>query len=400
LTEQYKDLWQEWQKNQEKALNLWKETMSYSRPEKTAEPVGYEFKGLWQEWWNNQEKMMNIWKESLTPLKSNEFMGFFGSRDSLKLEDLYQKWRETMGENFKKYLDLMPNNEIKETLAKMMQSIDVYTQFISFWSKYGNLLPGKDEFEKWNSFSGKWKGDYSQVLKGFFSLFFPAQVENLYNTVNGDAALYQQVFLNLFRPWLESSEELKEKFVQALKGNRESYLDFMRHCQDTYGKTYGRVFNLPAYGVSQEAFGKLTEGLDAYLQYVAAIDNFSKVLYRVGNEAMEKLMKQFVEMSGKEQTPESFKEFYQQWWKNNEQAYLELFQTEGFAKILGETVDTLARFKSSYEDLLGNYYKGISLPNKKDMDSLYETIYQMKKMLSEQAKTIQDLKGTGGEAVI
>ncbi|MCR4400970.1 MAG: hypothetical protein NUV35_08955, partial [Syntrophomonadaceae bacterium] len=90
--------------------------------------------------------------------------------------------------------------------------------------------------------------------------------------------------------------------------------------------------------------------------------------------------------------PVTFRELYELLWQTNEQAYVDLFKTESFARLLAATMDAQVRFKMKAEELLGSFLESMSIPARKEMDSLYRSVYQVKKAVKEQARAIEELR--------
>lgn len=427
-----KDLWQQWWQNQEKVFQIWKGTMTPAQPEKMMETFGQQFKDLTQEWWRTQEKMFDFWKESLNPAAADKnrntevfgeqlkerWQGWLKGQENMfklwqefmlpasgekmtsmfspkewqeRINKFYQDWMKLMAEGFKEYMKWIPNSPAKETFEKTLHSVNIYTSLLSFWSEILDKLPGKNDADKWKDFSQTWVQNYHGVLDEFFSLFMPEQFRKLLLNPTETTGIYQQIIFNFFRPWMESSAEMQQKFIQVLKGDRGAYLDFLKIWQQSFQESYGRVFHLPTFGLSRESFTKLMESMDAYSRYLSEINEFSAAIYQVGADTMEKLFRQYVDMLAEGKSPLSFKEFYQLWWKTNEDAYQELFKTENYARMMGDTVDAWMDFKKHYDSLLMEFFSLLPVPNRSEMDSLYKTVYQMKKKIKEQGKRIDQL---------
>jgi hypothetical protein len=294
-------------------------------------------------------------------------------------------------EAFKKNISLMPNQEARDTYAKLLQSASVYSQLLLFWNDY--VVQAKDLSNKMGMMDN-WKNEYGKILQSFFSSFFPEQLQVFFKSNVTELDKYKNMLLSQFKPWLEYSPQLKEKFNQLVNGDRESYTEFLKVWQREFEKSFG---SLPFSDliITGDHFDKMGNTLDQYLKYSETIGKFFSTLHKVGYDSMEKLIDEYRDMQINEQNPEMFKQFYQKWGKTNEQAYLELFKTEEFAKMLGEIIKVQAEMKKQVDGMIMEFVRPLPLATKQEMDNLYKTVHDLKQQLKKQSKIIEELKEGG-----
>ena len=131
---------------------------------------------------------------------------------------------------------------------------------------------------------------------------------------------------------------------------------------------------------------------DAYVNYNAALTQYFVPFYQSTMSAAEKVFQRFGEFTGKEVTPETFNEFYQFWWKTNEDVYSQMLGSEDFTKLLGEVLRQGLIFKKQLDDLSDQIIRFTNLPTKQDMDEIYKTIYELKKEVRSQRRSIKNLE--------
>lgn len=401
------EAWQEWWKSQEKLFRHWQETAAQFQPDKAEETSGEKGKDLWQDWWKAQGKLFNSWMEQMSKFQPEKTGDFFDPKNwglSDKTAKLYQDWHKMTMESLEEYMKWLPSGLGKETFDKVLQGSDINMKLFSLWNDITDNLHKSYDLEKWRDFSKSWLKNYHRVLDSFFSSQLPEPFKKLFKNAMESVEIYQKTFYNFFQPWLDSSGDLREKFKGVFKGDREAYADFLRTWREVYQQTYGKIFRVPAFGLSRESFEKLMGSMDTYLQYLAAVNEFTATLYKIGYEAMEDLLKKFRDLYARGKAPKSFKEFYQMWWQANEEAYFELFKTDSFARLQGEVVDAQVRFKKRYDEWLEEFFRLLPVPTNNEMDSLYKTVYDLKKTIREQGKKIDKLceklksLGKGAEA--
>jgi len=145
-------------------------------------------------------------------------------------------------------------------------------------------------------------------------------------------------------------------------------------------------------GYFREFQGKINQTTDAYVNYNSALTRYLVPFYQSGMGAAEKVFQRFSEFNGKDVTPETFDEFYQFWWKTNEDVYGQMLGSEDFTELLGEVLQQGLTFKKHLDDLSDQFMRFTNLPTKQDMDEIYKTIYELKKEVRSQKQSIKDLE--------
>lgn len=385
---------QTWIDSQKNMMEFWQKGMSQFTPWKMTAMHASPEMDTWQSWWEMQQKMLGYWQDAMKSWQSGEFFKSGEAKGwAMPTGDLYQEMMKRTAAGYRDFLKMIPTQIGQETFDKISQASDIYKSMLLFWENYAGNLPGKEDLEKWKEVSATWLENYNQILGDFFSMNLPEPFRSFMKSPAEMAGLYREVFFNFFQPWVDSSDKLQGKFMEAMQGDREAYLEFMRLWQEAFSSSYGKILHIPALGFSRESVERLNASLDSYMQYLTASNNFSAALYRSGNEVMDQLLLKIAELAEKGEAPETFSEFYELWWQTNEQAYFELFKTESFSKILGDTVDAWVKLKKRYDDLLDDYISSnFPVPTTKEMDTLYKTVYDMRKTIKKQAKMIKELQ--------
>ena len=393
MGEQGKEMMDSWLEAQKKMVEQWNKAFGQFQPDKMTEMFKPQNMEGMQGWFNLQQKMFEGWKEAMQSFQPAKFMENLGMKDwALPFGNMQQEMMKGSASTYQEFMKLIPTGVGRETFDKMTQASELYNNLFSFWSGIAENMPGKDDVEKWKEFSHTWLENYNKILDDFFSLNLPEPFRSLMKTPSEMAELSQQFSSNFFQPWVDVSDELQQKYMEAMKGDRDAYMEFLRLWHEAYQNSYGKVLRVPALGLSRESFEKITGSLDSYMQYLVASNKFSAAMYNTGQDVMERLMKKIAELAEKGEAPSTFREFYQLWWHTNEDAYFELFKTESFSKMLGETVDAWVRFKKRYDDLADDFIsENLPVPTNKEMDNLYKTVYQLRKTLKEQGKKIDEL---------
>ncbi len=385
-----------WMESHKNVMDFWQKNMIQFQPWQMGNMFSSQETDALRNWWEMQQKMLTYWQDAM---KSFQFGGYFNPGEikgwTMPSGDIYQEMMKRTASVYQDFMKMIPTQVGQETFEKMTQSSDIYRSLLLFWENYLGNLPGKDDLEKWKEITATSLESYNKILDEFFSLNLPEPFRSFMKSPAEMSGLYQEVFYNFFQPWIDSSGQLQVKYMEAAKGDREAYLDFIRLWQEAYSKSFGKILQMPALGIGRESTERINASLDSYMQSLAASNKFSAALYQSGKEVMDQMMQNIAELAEKGEAPETFSEFYELWWQTNEKAYFELFKTESFSKILGDTVDAWVKFKKRYDDLLDDYISSnFPVPTAKEMDTLYKSVYEMRKAIKAQAKTIKELEDT------
>ncbi|OPX86174.1 MAG: Poly(R)-hydroxyalkanoic acid synthase subunit (PHA_synth_III_E) [Pelotomaculum sp. PtaB.Bin104] len=382
MDEQLKNIWQSWWQAQENVSNFWQGLLEKQGSKDT-----------WEKLWPDPEKAFECWKKAMSPLQTGSIPEMFDVKNLFlqgNLKDFYQSWLKMTTEGYKNYINFMPAGVGKETFEKLMESVDLYLQPLTLFSGLMDKLPLKQDTEQWKDLFQAWSQNYLKFLEGAFPANLPDPVKSLLKNPVEIAGLNLQILNNFFAPWQDFSPELRDSFLRLCKGDQKALVDYLRVWHQAYNQSYGKFFQLPAFGSGKESFEKLSASMDAYMQYLAAISEMWGTLYKISNEAAESLMEKVSKLSA-EEAPKTYKDLYQLWWQTNEDAFFELFKTDSFAQILGKTVDAGVVFKKHLDELLLEFISQLPVPTNRDMDSVYKTIYELKATIKEQDRKIEEL---------
>ncbi|MDA8336156.1 MAG: hypothetical protein M0Z41_14435 [Peptococcaceae bacterium] len=383
MSEGTTNLWDSWRQYQENLMDTWNSSISALRSGRKEETQGEKGLEMWRQWWKAQEDISKAWEDSIKNFEADKIL-LNPLADSSKLAiRIYQDWLKSAQKSFSLYTPLVADPATRDILDKMIRSSNMYTNLASLWRDF---LDGEAAGNH-----RKWQQDYHKILNEFLTFGLPAGITDLIKTSGEVALIFQQNIVNLFKPWIGSSPALQEKFLRALGGDRDACLAFLAEWQNIYQQSFGKLVHIPGVGPSGNVPAKMLAGFDSYVQYVSSLNDFLAGIYKTGFDAMEGLSQKMDELRSQGKTPASFKEFYELWWKNNEDTYLQLFKTESFGRMLAEMVDAGARLKKRFDDILANVISLWSVPTQKDMDSVYRSINALKNAHRSDSRKIEEL---------
>lgn len=398
MTEQTANIWQEWLKNQEKVAETWKDSFSVFQPKDNKENTTNEnpFKNILQEWQSNQEKVLELWKGTFSEFQPDKMMNYFGSYNQLpqNMAKTYENWYDITSKNLGEIINWVPTQVGQNSLEKIFQSTQTYTNLFNFWNEhiknYSQFSGGMSP-QKMQELSKDWMGVYNNVVQSLFSQGLGENLTGFLNHTGELSESYKDTIEGFMGPWLSSYKDLNDLAAKALQGDKNSYMEFLKAWNDSYQSSYGKILRMPALGLNRESSEKVLSSMESYTKYMNMVNEFLASLQKVSYDVMEKLMNKMQELEKEGKSPETFKEFYRIWLDTNEDAFVELFKKDTFAKMLSEMVDSGVDFKKRYEDLLQEMLKNLPIPTNKEMDSLYKAVYELKKEVKAQKKIIAAL---------
>ncbi len=387
------NLWDGWRQYQENMMNTWNSSISALWPDRKKDTQPRKTPEIWQQWWKIQEDCYRTWQDGIKNFQAdNGLLNPLSDSSKIAIR-IYQDWLKTIQNRLDLYTPLVPDPVARNMLDRITRSSNLYTSLASFWEDFLNDGTAGEKESNAAASLRKWQEKYFTILTEYFTFGLPEGLADIIKKSGEIAVIYQQNVVDLFKPWIASSPDLQEEFFHALSGDRDASLVFLKNWQKAYQQSYGKLFHIPGIGPAGNLAGKMLVSFESYVQYVSSLNDFLAGIYKTGFDAMEGLLKKMDELRAQSKAPSSFREFYDLWWRNNEETYLQLFKTESFGRMFSEMVDAGARLKKRLDDIMTSVVSLWPIPTQKDMDSVYKSIYQLKKDHRNEARKIEELLG-------
>lgn len=410
MRENFNEMWSEWKSYNENMLAQWKKmlgtTYAQSTPEKDVPKEAEDWLkqqetmlSFYKQWFDSSKEMMKIFK----PETMNSMLPKEWAQNS---EKLLSFWQDTLGQpktfgfqpfnQFqdimgKTYQDMFPNISVQDTFGRLMKTMDVYNQLHTFWLEMIKRMPARENQEAWEGYVKETLSSYTKINESFSQTFIPEQVKGMMAIPMDNMKTFREEIAKFFSPWLDEAGDLQRKLLLALQGDRNAYMEFQSEWSKLYEGTYGRLLQIPAIGSNREMIEKSMKSMDSFIHYLFTLNEFLTSMNHKGMGNMEKLLVRLSKLIEEGKAPANFKEFYKLWSQTNEEAYLELFSTESYAKMLAETIDAGLRFKKGFDDMLQDQMSSLPIPTRREMDNLEKSVYQLKRKVKEQARSIDEL---------
>ena len=314
---------------------------------------------------NSQEALGNVNKfwEGLPKFGSNPF----------------EAWQKMLADfnpmDFSKKFGL----EESKVFEKMLNANKFYLSMYNFYDDLKNhyVSPALNEMEKLTQESIE---NFDNMFRESMLPLLPNELRPMFENPYNLTKTVVEVTSNFYEPWKESLPELSESLLKAPL-SKEELTNFVNIWRENYNQTIGALLNTPAAGINREYIEQQRKAVDAaadmLLTSVEFMGQISNVTGLQGKLSMEEWLKELQESA----EPKTFKEFYDYWTKKIEDELVKFFYTDEYAQLLGRIVEASARYKVESNKLAERYFADTVLVTKGQIDSLYETVYKLKKEL-------------------
>ncbi|MCT4593361.1 MAG: hypothetical protein N4A57_03690 [Anaeromicrobium sp.] len=335
---------------------------------------------------DSQKKIFDMWKNAVAPSVTEKEISKDPNFIDSSLE-MMNKWNEVNSKFFENMMGFSKENPVYSTYDKVFSNINSYGTLFNMWKDFQDKTMGTNPFDM-NSFMDSWKKEYLDMVGTTFSPVLPQKVQKLYRDSIDIYKSHMANANNFFKPWTDSSAPLNELYTKTLMGDANSFVEFTRLWKENYERSFGKFFDMPTLGLNRNYFEVNLKSMESYINYINTTNEFTSTLYKVAYETMENIVSESLNIIKENKEPQSFREFYEYWWRKNEEAYNNLFNTDDFAKLLAHVVDSGATFKKDFDNLLEQQFSFLPFPLKSDLNSLYKTVYDLKKQVRELSKKI------------
>lgn len=349
---------------------------------------------LMQSWIDFQKKVFKSLDESLTAKGQSEAQTNTNvfAQSMQPFQDALKNWVDLANNTYAKNIKLLGESYplYKETIEKYADITSFNNELKKFWEDLNASITDKESDAA--KFSAKWIEGYTKLISDQLLLFVPEDVKSLYDKTVDIYKVSNNTTHDFWAPWMEKAENMQELLTKSFFGDQDAYIEFLKLWQSTFSSSFGKVFNIPQFLVNPEQMQKQLGSINALITFTNALNEYITILLKKSQETFEKIVKDYQSMVAEGTNPKSYKEFYEYWWKQNEAAYLQLFGTEEFAKLIGQVLDAGVSFKKRYDDLLEKQLEFLPYPTRTDMDSVYKTLDSLKREIRALKKEVAALK--------
>ncbi|MCX7108802.1 MAG: hypothetical protein NTX45_01490 [Proteobacteria bacterium] len=340
-------------------------------------------------WSKAQEKLFEGFVENTKRAQQLFFnqQNPFQSGDSGGANNLYSSWISAV---MKSLSDTGSGSQvIKDNLAKMLGGSNAYTKLYEVWLP---LMKAAQE-----------RSMNPDAYKDYID---PSKYKELIDKVFGFDSDANQLMLNqsvqflemlsgsgqqFATPWLDATKASLQAYPQFAQGHPESFIKIFHSMFNAFDNTVGKVFHVPPVGKDREKSELMLRCFDDLTVYAAKNTEYQHTIYITGLTAMEKVVERLAEKISSGEEIKQFDEFFDIWIDTSEQSYFKLFQTEEFAKLQGELLDTSLNVKAHFFKVMEMHLSDLPIALRSEMDDLYKTVYDLKKTVKKLEKQLTEV---------
>jgi len=309
--------------------------------------------------------------------------------------EVYDRWLKMSQEMIQQSWKESTWGTDRQTFEGMLGATHIYNKLYEFWTGATQILSGDSSIAKGIQKSYKEYCDaWIKNSNDFFNTFFMASgVEPMKRMGVGMdlPKMYADLLVSFIVPWMEATQGVPEKSIEALRKGPQGYADIYRSWLPAYEQTWGKILKIPPMGVKRQSIERLQRLIETMIEHGKVLTEYSGTIYRVSEESMQKVTLKLGEMYTQGQPPKTYREFYSLWWITNEDALYQLFKTPEFSRLLGRVVDVTMRLQQRYNIVMEEFLKALPIPTRSEMDDLYKTLYLMNKEVKNSSKRMKGL---------
>ena len=282
-----------------------------------------------------------------------------------KYKAFYDEWMRTYQNIFGKLYPGMTRQLDKETLERLKESAEESKNLFQSWismldensRKTQELLQGTPDAGKYRELYNMWTRTYGKIFQDFMEMPTKGSTRAIFETYGGMpniyfrnfaqiAKLWNDSYMNLFRPWVDSMLSFSDKMAELSKGEAkpEAYKEFYNLWIETYRNTYGRLFNIESIKSASK------EMADSFMKIMEVNLN----IYNSWMSALEKMSQKTKEISKHAARPEAYKEPYNAWVNMYERAFDDFFTYVPVMSPVKPMMEPIKNAARAYTDMFTN----------------------------------------------
>lgn len=339
---------------------------------------------MFNEFFNAQKDMFEAWQKMFYSPEQDAKESKEGQRNYNPM-NYFRDLTELNNKLFTSY-----SADPYEAFKKIKQSNEIYGEFYKVWQNIKReSAPTEASMKKAYE---EWTLQCVDYMKKNYLPYIPEPMRNIFEKSMEVMESYKIATSKFLEPWISSEKELNDNFFKGFLNNPSAYLEYLKLWKENYDKSFSKLINTPMMGIDRELLEKQFESYDKFIRFSVLVNEFSANIYKLMHETMEKIFQDYMEMYKEGIEPKTFEEFYKYSTEKINNAYSKLFFSDEFSKLVGHVVDAMTNFKIEADKLWEEYLSFIPVPKKTEMDSVYKTVYDIKKEMKGMKKEFDDMK--------
>ena len=387
MTENY-DAWKKMFSNSQKMMNEWMESFSnLTNPkvekEEDKNKDSFDFNS-YQDWMAFQQKWYENWQEMIKGMNPQ----------NISFDSPYNTWMGMMN-NYNpfdagKYM--VPFN--MEVFEKIQNSQKLYLAAYDQWKKFNDqfIKPGSADYKKNMDMAVE---QFNKMFINNFIPLLPRELQGLMTDTQSYFNTYFNYLDNFLGPWSHAYKDIADISMESIFEDPMKLSDALKQWKEAYDKTFGILVKSPVVGSSREMLEQNNKAIDAMIEMLVSVSEFITRSSTVGYKYSKEVFKEYAESLEKGGEAKSFKEFYNMWSKQVEDAIEAYFYTEEFTKLIAKTADSAMIFKIEYDKLIEKALADLPIVTISQVDNVYKNVYELRREVRKLKKDLEQLKESG-----
>lgn len=391
-SENVKTYFEQWFENQMNwAKNVYNTNNNFSNLSFTPNPM--DWMQNWQNWSNqNNSYWMNMMNGS--PLNhmmnnNNIYQGF-----QSKMNEGLQQWSHYT----KQYFDLMnssngewwkpfSNLTAADSFKGMNQMNESLSKFYELWiPMFKNIQEKNFNLESFKKLLSPEK--YKEFIDKFFH-FMPDESKKMMEQFNQGFIQYMKQMsesglnnYNTFKsqmqhnPWMNSNpfNQLMEMYSHWRNAMSEAVSPLSRLVEENGNVKQAKIWN---------------DIYDQMIQFNLKNNELQYMMYQHGLKVMENVAGKVITKINKGESIDSIIKIFQDWLITGDDVYTSLFQSDEYSKLMTEVSSLQLKIKQEVDKQMEKlYFIHLPIATRSEMDEVYKSIYDLKKMYRQMEKSL------------
>ena len=194
-----------------------------------------------------------------------------------------------------------------------------------------------------------------------------------------------QGFFNFQQQWLEKAGRIGQS-TQAYSFENLDQETFKAWTQ-IYENELRQFFAIPQIGLTRVYQERFNQTLDRFNRFQNAFVEYLQMLYLPMEKSFKVLQDQVTQQAEEGKLTEDYNATYRLWIKILEGHYMTLYKSPEYVAVMGNTLNALEEYLQSRDAIMQDVLKTMAVPTQRDMDDLYQEIYQLKKKIRKLEKS-------------
>lgn len=350
---------------------------------------------FFKNWFNQQAayaKQMADFNQSINNSYANfgkpaqDYMANF-SQSNNAFTNIYNSWLNTLNSSYDAMTKNMNGAFNKDVFTNFVQGSQVYSKMQEFFQPMVNMMQ-KGQFNM-DAFKNQFTAEsYANLSKQMFGSFYNESA--MKDAYDNSIKQLQDFFANqnnLGKEYYEQMQNVSKNFPQLFNGSTaETMKGFYSQIHNVFGKTFEPLLKVVNPGKEKENAEAVIALMDKMTDYSIKQAELQAYLQTTAKAGVEKIAKHYSEKYSDPQSLTqipSAEEMYNEWVKVNEQLFTELFSSEEFSKVKGDTLNLSMDVKKHFEKQFEGTFQNFPVVFKSEVEEMQKTIYDLKKQVKE-----------------